>query len=162
MNQGFTSEWLKEREAKGFIKELRGGRTKVEPPAQRPTEPILATLGGESPAERIKTALTMSPTTDEAKLNKLETAWLAVLRANKDLVWVGVQNLTLKLADDCRFTPDFTSINSAGKLTAWETKGFMRGDAQVKLKVAARLFPWIAFVLVEKKKGAFVCTETKP
>jgi hypothetical protein len=36
-----------------------------------------------------------------------------------------------------------------------EVKGYARGDAMVKVKVAARLFPWSRFVLVrlDKKTG---------
>jgi hypothetical protein len=103
----------------------------------------------------------LSPSTDEKKLNKTEKAFLNVLRS-RGLQWIGIQNITLKLADDTRYTPDFFYIHD-GKLNANEVKGFFRDDAKVKIKVAARLFPWIRFTLVFKGKGsAWEYREVKP
>ena len=92
-------------------------------------------------------------TTDEEKLNKTERAFLAHLRANPGEVgaWIGIQSVTLKLGDDCRYTPDFFCVGSSGAV-AWEVKGFMRDDALVKLKTAARAFSWIKFILVKRDK----------
>jgi hypothetical protein len=115
-----------------------------------------------APASSIKVAIKAKPSADESKLNKLESAWLAVLRADITLAWVGVHALTFKIGDDCRYTPDFIALNLDGELIAYETKGFMRDDARVKLKVAARMFPFVGFVLVERKAGAWICTEIKP
>jgi len=115
-----------------------------------------------APASSIKVAIKAKPSADESKLNKLELAWLAVLRADITLAWVGVHALTFKIGDDCRYTPDFIALNLDGELIAYETKGFMRDDARVKLKVAARMFPFVGFVLVERKAGAWICTEIKP
>jgi len=114
-----------------------------------------------APASSIKVAIKAKPSADESKLNKLESAWLAVLRADITLAWVGVHALTFKIGDDCRYTPDFIALNLDGELIAYETKGFMRDDARVKLKVAARMFPFVGFVLVERKAGAWICTEIK-
>jgi hypothetical protein len=115
-----------------------------------------------APASSIKVAIKAKPSADESKLNKLESAWLAVLRADITLAWVGVHALTFKIGDDCRYTPDFIALNLDGELIAYETKGFMRDDAKVKLKVAARMFSFVGFVLVERKAGAWICTEIKP
>jgi hypothetical protein len=115
-----------------------------------------------APASSIKVAIKAKPSADESKLNKLESAWLAVLRADITLAWVGVHALTFKIGDDCRYTPDFIALNLDGELITYETKGFMRDDARVKLKVAARMFPFVGFVLVERKAGAWICTEIKP
>ena len=90
-------------------------------------------------------------TTDEDRLNKTEAAFLAYLRASH-VEHLAIQAITLKLADDCRYTVDFTGIRE-GRLMAWEVKGFFRDDAKVKIRVAARMFPWILFVLVRKQKG---------
>lgn len=73
----------------------------------------------------LKTQLVMKPTTDEAKLNGLERQWLGVLR-ERGFDWIGIQPLGLKLADNCRYHPDFVTLRD-GQLIAWETKGFMRG-----------------------------------
>ena len=93
--------------------------------------------------------LTIKPSTDEQKLNKTERGYLAYLRRlNPEPI--GIQNITLKLGDDCRYTPDFNYINENGRLVFAETKGFFRDDAKVKLKVAARLYRWADFHLVVK------------
>ncbi len=105
--------------------------------------------------------LSIKPSTNEANLNKLEKAWLAKLRL-LNFPWIGIQNITLKLADDTRYTPDFTVIDENGRLVAYETKGFMRDDAHVKIKVAATSFRWIHFVLVTKEKGQWNEKEIKP
>jgi hypothetical protein len=96
--------------------------------------------------------LSERPNTDEEKLNKTERAWLSHLRL-LHYPWIGIQCITLKLGYDCRYTPDFTTIGPSGQLQAWETKGFFRDDAKVKLQVAARLYRWIDFVLVIRKDG---------
>lgn len=93
------------------------------------------------------------------KLNKLERAYLAYLQGLKPS-WLGVQNVTLVIGHDTRYTPDFIVILN-GKLSAREVKGFMRDDARVKLMVVARQFPWINFVLVTGKAGEWVHTDVK-
>lgn len=95
------------------------------------------------------------------KLNKTEAGFLMLLKA-RNYPWLGVQNITLKLADDCRYTPDFSAVGPNGEMLFFEVKGFMRDDAQVKLKVAARQFKWAVFFLVFKTKGGFSEQEVKP
>lgn len=112
----------------------------------------------ESPVPKLDLAI--APSKDEEKLNKLERAWLTNLRAcNYPLLWI--QSITLKLGDDCRYTPDFVVLTPDGKLVAYETKGFMRDDALVKIKVAARQFPMIGFVVVRREKGVWHQTEVR-
>lgn len=86
-------------------------------------------------------------TTDEKKLNKTERRFLDYLRSQNYRI-VHIQSITLKIGDDCRYTPDFISITPFSAQIAWEVKGFFRDDAKVKLKVAARMYPWIVFKLV--------------
>jgi hypothetical protein len=105
-------------------------------------------------------SIQVQPTTDEAKLNKTEKAYLAILRSRR-YEFVGVQCITLKLGDDCRYTPDFIVLN-AGIITADEVKGFWRDDAKVKIKVAARMYPWIAFRVIQKNKAEWTVTLIKP
>ena len=108
--------------------------------------------------------VTVKDTTDVEKLNKTERRFYEWVQRRDGFLWIGVQNVTLKLADDTRYTPDFMGIRPNG-ITAWEVKGFMRDDALVKLKVAARQFPWIDFVLVKANKankGDWELTEVKP
>lgn len=109
----------------------------------------------------VAATVTVRKSTDEANLNKLEASWLAILRA-RGYPWIGVQSITLKLANDTRYTPDFSSVGPNGEFIFWETKGFFRDDAKVKLKIAARQYSWAVFMLVEKKKGQWIETEIKP
>jgi hypothetical protein len=112
-------------------------------------------------SEGSKGNLIIKATTDEEKLNKLERDYLAYLRALGH-GWIGIQNITLKLGHDTRYSPDLWTVGGNG-LTAWETKGkFFRDDAKVKIKVAARLFPFINFVLVRRVKGQWEFENVKP
>lgn len=87
-------------------------------------------------------------------LNKTEAAFLDHLRANHpDAAFIEPHALTLRLANGCRYTPDFILADASG-LTAYETKGHMRDDAAVKLKVAASRFPFITFILVWRDRRA--------
>lgn len=104
--------------------------------------------------------LTIKPTTDVQKLNKTETAFLDHLKAGKHL-FVLTQAITLKLGDDCRYTPDFVTIDPT-VITAWEVKGFWRDDARVKIKCAARNFPWIRFVAVQRSKANWTFEAINP
>ena len=97
--------------------------------------------------------MTITKSTDEEKLNKTEKAYLAYLRGpGNDLTWIGIQNITFKLAHDTRFTPDFTVIDQ-GNMRCIDVKGFQREDALIKIKVAARLFPFTKFIIVKRDKG---------
>ena len=58
--------------------------------------------------------------TDEEKLNKLEHDYLAYLRAKG--YRVGIQNVTLKLAHDCRLTVDFI-YQVGSRIVFADTKG---------------------------------------
>ncbi len=95
----------------------------------------------------------LAPSKDEAKLNRTERAYLAVLRSHPAVTWIGIQSFTLKLADDCRLTPDFSTLDRGGKLTLIDVKGFQREDALIKMKVAARMFPMFTFVIAKRDGG---------
>lgn len=64
----------------------------------------------------------------------------------------------LRLADNTTYTPDFRVLLPDGTVEFHETKGFMRDDAWVKLKVAAELHPY-TFRLVRKVKGQWIVEE---
>jgi len=101
---------------------------------------------------------------DVARLNKTERAFLAHLQATLPPgAWIGTQTHTLKLAERCRYTPDFTTLAEDGaRLVMWEVKGFWRDDALVKIKTAARLYPYYQFIAAQRKKGEWVLQEFKP
>jgi len=108
------------------------------------------------------TAASMLPkvSTDEAKLNKTEKARLDYLRMlDFD---VKVQAITLKIADDCRFTADFTYLDFNGRMIFEDVKGFQREDALIKIKNCARQFRFFDFVIVKKTKSGWDVTEVKP
>lgn len=96
------------------------------------------------------------------KLNKTEREFLHWLEA-QDFTMISVQSVTLKLGDDCRYTPDFMTITPLGNIGFWEVKGFFRDDAKVKIKVAARMYRQLGtFTLVFKEKGQFRMEDVKP
>jgi hypothetical protein len=105
-------------------------------------------------AERAAVPLKMvvRKSSDVEKLNKTEAAFLQRLKLLHPGDWIGVQNITLKLADDTRYSCDFFHW-CEGQLLAYEVKGFRREDSWVKLKVAARMFPMIQFFLVRRVSG---------
>lgn len=106
--------------------------------------------------------ITIRPSTDIARLNKTEKAYYELLRRECNVHWIGVQNITLKLADDCRFTPDFCILR-VDSMEFIDVKGFQREDALIKIKVAARMFPWATFVIVKKSKsGGWEHENVKP
>jgi hypothetical protein len=124
-----------------------------------------------APAE-VSLNFEQSKSTDEAKLNKTEKAFLAYLRLLNP-PYIGVQNITLKLGDDLRYTPDFNSINENGRFVFWETKGpklnskgnptgIFKDDARVKLLTAARQFRMFDFYLVRKNGTGWDINQVKP
>lgn len=138
--------------AKGYV-EIGG--VLVKPSARQTADPPgIAAVTECNPIYRI----TLS--TDEEKLNRTERAYLARLRCLYP--HVGVQNITLKLGDDCRYTPDFSVLDENGRFVFHEVKGFLRDDALVKLKVAARQFRMFHFVLVRKNGTGWDLTGIKP
>lgn len=98
---------------------------------------------------------------EEVGLNKTERARLEYLRMLR-MPHLMIQSVTLKLAFDCRFTPDFSYIDENGRLTLEDVKGFQREDALIKAKVAARLFPFFRFVIVKKVGSGWDMSEVKP
>lgn len=98
------------------------------------------------------------------KLNKTEARYLQWLKRTQPHCRIGIQDITLRLANGVRYTADFSTWDSQeSKLTLHEVKGFMRDDAWVKLKVAAHEFPMYDFLLVTAgQAGAWKIMEVKP
>jgi len=88
------------------------------------------------------------------KLNKTEADFLVSLQHSGHKT-IHIQAITLLLANGVRYTPDFVCTLAGGDVFAYEVKGFMRDDAAVKIKVAAKEYPWISFCLVVKRKGGW-------
>lgn len=128
--------------------------------AKRAREARTEPLESMKPSPPITTNLICSPSEDEAKLNKLEKAYLSFLRSH-GYQWIGIQNITIKIAHDCRLTCDFSFLDQ-GRLTLVDVKGFQREDAFIKIKAAARLFPWAKFQIVKRDKTGWNVKEVKP
>lgn len=97
------------------------------------------------------------------KMNKTESAYSTLLEARKragEIAWYCFEGITLKLAHDTRYTPDFVVMLASGELEMHETKGFMRDDARVKLHIAASTFPF-RFWLVRREKGEWNISRVK-
>ena len=86
-------------------------------------------------------------------MNRTEAAYAGHLeerKASGEVLWYAFEAMTLKLADGCRYTPDFAVMQPDGQLQMHEVKGYWQDDAKAKIKVAASLFPML-FIAVYKK-----------
>lgn len=91
------------------------------------------------------------------RMNKTEARYAAILEARKiagEIREWHFEAVTLRLGDDCRYTPDFLVVLADGTLEFHETKGFWRDDAKVKVRVAASLFPF-RFIAMRLVKGTW-------
>lgn len=85
-------------------------------------------------------------------MNKLEERYsnhLELLRKSGTIIEFLFQPVKLKLAGKTFYTPDFFVI-LPDVVEVHETKGFMRDDAAVKIKVAAKMFWFWKFKLVKE------------
>jgi hypothetical protein len=87
----------------------------------------------------------------------IEASWEAQLLIEKaagEILWYKYEGITLKLADDTRYTPDFAVMEKDNSLGFHEVKGpYRREDSFVKLKVAASIFPFAFFMVTRDKDG---------
>lgn len=72
-----------------------------------------------------------------------------------DIAWYRYEAIVLVLAPKTTLTIDFFVMTATGDLEAHETKGFMEEDANVKLKVAAEMFPFRVKLIRDRKGGGF-------
>lgn len=96
-------------------------------------------------------------------MNKTEAAYdahLVALEAAGQVLWHKFEAVKLRLADNTFYTPDFAVLRSDGFLEMREVKGFMMDDANVKIKVAASIYPFRFMVVrVRPKKHGGGWTE---
>jgi len=122
----------------------------------------------EAPPQIVETVETSRPVAkgkqpEQTGMNKTETAYSNLLEIRKragEVAWYRYEGITLKLAHDTRYTPDFAVMLADGTMEMHETKGFMRDDAAVKLKTAASMFPF-RFFLIRLEKGEWNIREVK-
>lgn len=85
-------------------------------------------------------------------MNQTEAEYGALLdlrTGHDDVAWFAFECITLKLAADTRYTPDFLVMRHDGTLECHEIKGHWEDDALVKIKVAAEKFPF-RFISAQK------------
>ena len=91
-------------------------------------------------------------------MNKTEAEYAEILEARRrrgEVVWWKYEGITLKLADNTRYTPDFAVMLPQGEFEFHETKGgFIREDGWLKLKLAAGMFPFRFFLCQKQAKKA--------
>jgi hypothetical protein len=104
--------------------------------------------------------------TKRRQMNKTEIAFSLILEARKrngEIVTYGYERVTLKLADDTRYTPDFYAVDCEDGLVFYEVKGgHIRDDARVKLQVAATMYPRFVFIRAQYVKGSWTETPIPP
>lgn len=89
-------------------------------------------------------------------MNKLEARFALQLEAhrrNGEIDSYEFEGVTLKIGDDCRYTPDFFVVDNDGWIIFYETKGYFRDDAKAKIRSAAKQYPYFRFVLVTEDKA---------
>jgi hypothetical protein len=91
--------------------------------------------------------------------NKTEAAYGAHLAAEQRagaVLWWRYGSVTLRLADDTRFTPDFcVMLADSCELQFHEVKGFFREDAKIKIKVAAEMYPLTFLAVFKEPNGGW-------
>ncbi len=96
-----------------------------------------------------------SMTTPEREM----AAQLEMMRRNNEIESWKFEGVTLKLADSCRYTPDFFVVVSSkiiAHLRIIETKGpFIREDAMIKFRVAKEQNPWAEWQLHQRTKNGW-------
>ena len=103
---------------------------------------------------------------DFPEMNKTESRFadqLSMLKHTGSLSWYEYEAIKLKLAPKTFYTPDFVAVDKTGQVIVYEVKGgFIRDDAIVKLKIAARLFPMFRFKLCQWKNKQWKITQLFP
>ena len=104
-------------------------------------------------------SMALARTDRPSRMNKGEARYaqhLELLRLAGEIVRWDFEDVTLRLADKTRYTPDFMVLLPNREVEFHEFKGFWRDDARVKIKVAAERFAMFRFVAVQeipKKDG---------
>ena len=94
----------------------------------------------------------------EKKMNKTEREFSKTLEKAKKEGQIErwhFEHVTLKLAPNTRYTPDFVAVLPNGRWHIFEIKGHLEDDAAVKFKTACEKFPEISFQMIRRKKGAW-------
>ncbi len=118
-------------------------------PPSLPSEPTKMSSSPSVAVPRVK-----SMTSPECEMAMI----LEAKRRRGDIESWMFEGVTLKLADGCRFTPDFfvRPIEPDLKPQFIETKGpFIREDAMIKFRVAKEQNPWAEWQLHQKTRDGW-------
>lgn len=92
----------------------------------------------------------------EAGMNQTEAAFSLLLeearQADEIQCW-RFEAVTLTVAPNTRYKPDFLAVLPGGHWQFFEIKGYLRDDAAVKFKTAAEKYPELSFMMIRRKKG---------
>lgn len=110
------------------------------------------------PAQTSKQKLQALGRMAKGEMNKTELAfsqYLNVLLHNGDILWWKFEAIKLMLANNTSLTVDFAVMEASGLLVMIDVKGakaIVEDDARVKMKVAARMFPFVFRLAYPKPK----------
>lgn len=86
------------------------------------------------------------------EMNGWERQYLDQLKARPDVQEARFEAVRVRLADGAWYKSDFFVVLVDGRMELHEVKGLWRTAARVRIKVAARLYPWFRFVAVRKRR----------
>jgi hypothetical protein len=95
----------------------------------------------------------------KGEMNGLESRfvkeWIMPRVRAGDILWWAYESMTWKIAPNTTLTPDFLAQHADGRLVWYETKGFMREDAWIKLKIAEAMQPIPIYVCRHTKSNGW-------
>lgn len=101
----------------------------------------------------------------EKKMNNTEREFSKVLEKAKvegEIIRWNFEELSLKIAPNTRYIPDFLAVLPNGRWQVFEIKGHLEDDAAVKFKTAAEKYPEISFHMLRRTKGRWVTVYNLP
>lgn len=90
------------------------------------------------------------------QMNRLESSFAKKLDEELHggkILWWAFESVKFSLGSGAWFCPDFVVMTSVQEIVFYETKGFMREAANVRLKVAANKYPF-RFMLVRHARSS--------
>jgi hypothetical protein len=116
-------------------------------------------LNATAAAPKVARPTKYGPRHVAGQMNKTEAEFAEILKVQQlsgAVRWWAFESITLRLAKDCRYTPDFMVLLADGSTEMIDVKGGGPIDAKskVKLRVAADQFRHWRFAIEQKLKGA--------
>lgn len=99
------------------------------------------------------------------RMNKTERKYsrhLASLQQAGQIKDYLYEPFNIRLAKRTFYKPDFLVVTKDNEIEVHEVKGWWRGDAKVKIKVAAERVPWFRFKAVYHKNGRWKYEQFEP